>query len=74
MVFNKFSPRGYFGGNATLSRGPWFNERKVEDDGLERYYKFKNDQGETCYLLSNNLSLKDRESFASLYKSSHRVN
>lgn len=47
---------GYFGGHQKNSRGPWFNEFYVEDDGLDWFYKFNDSDGKTCYLLSNNLS------------------
>ena len=56
----KVSPFGYFGRMPKVSRGAWFEEYKVEDDGLEWYYVYKVN-GQTTYLLSNNLALHDRE-------------
>lgn len=52
---------------AKKNYGPWFKEYMVEDDGLEYYYKFKNDSGETKYLLSNNVPHKDRQAMERLY-------
>ena len=40
----------------------------TEDDGLEYYYQFKDEEGKKLYLLSNNLPLKDRENLDKLYK------
>ena len=74
MVFNKFTAMGYFEGVPSVSKGPWFKEKFVEDDGLEWYYTFTDSEGKPCYLLSNNMELKDRESVASLYKSMNRIN
>ncbi len=64
---NKFSPSGYMGGVPKISRGPWFKEYKVEDDGLDWFYSFRDYEGNTSYLLSNNMELKDRQAFDSLY-------
>jgi hypothetical protein len=36
----KASPFGYFGRVSKISRGPWFNEFWVEEDGLEWFYMF----------------------------------
>ena len=58
---------GYFGRPAKVSRGPWFREYSVEDDGLEYYYQYKNGDGENKYLLSNNIPLQDRQSLEKLY-------
>ena len=41
----KVSPFGYFGRVNKVSRGPWFNEYFVEEDGLEQYYVFAGDNG-----------------------------
>jgi hypothetical protein len=67
----KVSPMGYFGRVKKLSRGPWFEEYKVEDDGLEYYYSFADDQG-AKFLLSNNVPLYDRERLARLFKGHDR--
>jgi hypothetical protein len=50
----KVSPFGYFARVSKVSRGPWFNESKVEEDGLEYFYLFGNG-GTPVYLLSNNI-------------------
>ena len=42
-----------------IQRGPWFKELMAEDDGLEYYYQFKDQEGNTKYLLTNNIPLKD---------------
>ena len=68
----KVSPFGYFGRVSKVSRGPWFQEHLVEDDGLEWFYVFGNGQGEPVYLLSNNVPLEDREGLDRLYKSFYR--
>lgn len=52
----KVSPMGYFGRVKKLSRGPWFEEYKVEDDGLEYYYMFGTNEG-MQFLLSNNVPI-----------------
>ena len=70
----KISSMGYFGGVAKVSRGPWYKEHLVEDDGLEWFYQFSDADGKTCYLLSNNMALEDRENVASLYKTMCRNN
>lgn len=50
----KVSPQGYFGRVQKISRGPWFQEYMVEDDGLERFYIVGTSDG-PVYLLSNNI-------------------
>lgn len=65
---------GYFSRPAKVSRGPWFREYYVQDDGLEYYYTFKDANGKAKYLLSNNLPLKDREALESLYTGYSRSN
>jgi hypothetical protein len=64
----KVSPFGYFSRVAKVSRGPWFQEHNVEDDGLEWFYVYGNGTGEPMYLLSNNVPLEDRERLDRLYK------
>ena len=56
----KVGPMGYFGRVQKLSRGPWFSESLVEEDGLEYFYMFMSG-GQPVYLLSNNVALDDRE-------------
>lgn len=58
---------GYFSRPSKVSRGPWFRELWVEDDGLEYYYQYKNGNGEQKYLLTNNIPLAERESLQNLY-------
>jgi hypothetical protein len=67
----KVSPFGYFSRVAKVSRGPWFQEHNVEDDGLEWFYVYSND-GEVQSLLSNNVPLEDRERLSNLYKAFYR--
>ena len=74
MVLYKVSSMGYFGGVAKVSRGPWFRDYFVEDDGLDWFYLFKDSEGKRCYLLSNNLALEDREAMNSLYLTMNRNN
>ena len=74
MVVFKVSGMGYFGGVAKVSRGPWFRDLFVEDDGLDWYYQFLDNDRNQVYLLSNNISLNDREKFDSLYKTHVRNN
>lgn len=62
----KVSPFGYFGRVAKISRGPWFNEWNVEEDGLEYFYVYGNGEG-LSYLLSNNVPLEDREKLDRLF-------
>lgn len=63
----KVSPFGYFSRVSKVSRGPWFQEHNVEDDGLEWFYVYGQD-GEPVYLLSNNIALEDRERLDRIYK------
>ena len=69
----KVSPFGYFGRMPKVSRGAWFEEYKVEDDGLEWYYVYKVN-GQTTYLLSNNLALHDRENLSRFWQALERNN
>ena len=55
-----------YGRPPMVSRGPWFRQAIMEDDGLEYYYKFKTGEG-TKYLLSNNIPYKEREELENLY-------
>ena len=68
----KVTPMGYFGRVSQTSRGPWFKELQVEDDGLEWYYVY-NDNAGIRYLLSNNMAIADREDFARIYKAHNRA-
>lgn len=61
----KVSPFGYFARVSKISRGPWFQESQVEEDGLEKFYVYAAD-GTIHYLLSNNIPLEDRERLAYL--------
>lgn len=69
----KFGPMGYFGRVSQISRGPWFAELQVEDDGLEYYYLHDDANGNVRYLLSNNMSYKDRTEFMALFQGQNRV-
>jgi len=57
----KISSMGYFGGVAKVSKGPWFRDYFVEDDGLDWFYTFLDNEGKKCYLLTNNMAVADRE-------------
>ena len=70
----KVDSMGYFGGVSKVSRGPWFRDFFVEDDGLEYFYKFTDVNGKEMTMVSNNMPVKDREAFASLYKEHVRGN
>ena len=63
----KVGSMGYFGGVQKISRGPWFREYFVEDDGLDWFYTCIDNDGNKRYLLSNNMSLEDRTAFGHLY-------
>ena len=69
----KFGPMGYFGRVSQISRGPWFAEMQVEDDGLEYYYLHTGPDGSMRFLLSNNMSYKDRTEFEALWCAQRRV-
>lgn len=71
MIY-KITPMGYFGRVSQTSRGPWFSELRVEDDNLEWYYTFQDAQG-MRFLLSNNMTVDDREDFARLWKAHNRA-
>lgn len=68
----KVSPFGYFGRVAKVSRGPWFNEWNVEEDGLEYFYVYGGNADGLNYLLTNNVPLEDRERLERLYKGYRR--
>ena len=70
----KIGSMGYFGGVAKVSRGPWFRDYFVEDDGLDWFYSVLDNDGNKCYLLSNNLKLEDRERMAHMYHTMVRNN
>lgn len=67
----KVSPTGYFGRVQKISRGPWFQEYMVEDDGLERFYVVGNADG-AAYMLSNNVPFEDRDKLDRLYRAYKR--
>jgi hypothetical protein len=67
----KVSPFGYFSRVSKVSRGPWFQEYMVEDDGLEWFYVYPFN-GENVHLLSNNVPIEDRERLDNLYKAFSR--
>lgn len=67
----KVSPVGYFGRVQKLSRGPWFQEYMIEDDGLERFYVVGTNEG-SAFLLSNNLPFEDRDRLDRLYRAYSR--
>ena len=62
----KASPFGYFGRVTKVSRGPWFQEFWVEEDGLEWFYVYGDGQSPK-YLLSNNIPIEDREKLQRLW-------
>jgi len=70
----KVGSMGYFGGVAKVSRGPWFRDYWIEDDGLDWFYNFTNSDGNKSYLLSNNLALEDRTKMSHLYHTMVRNN
>ena len=69
----KFGPMGYFGRVSQVSRGPWFAELQVEDDGLEYYFMHQDSNGTMRYLLSNNMSYADRTALLALFSGQERV-
>jgi hypothetical protein len=70
----KVTAMGYFGGVAKVSRGPWFKDYFVEDDGLDWFYTFLDSDNNKCYLLSNNIQFEDREALSRMYHSQVRNN
>jgi hypothetical protein len=69
---DRLLPPGPFASPPKISRGPWFKEWMVEDDGLEYFYTYKNADGHKKFLLTNNISIKDREALEKLYKGYNR--
>lgn len=67
----KVDPMGYFGRVTKVSRGPWFQEYMVEEDGLEYFYVYGSNEGLT-YLLSNNIPIQDRDRLQRLYDAFQR--
>ena len=55
-----------------MSRGPWFREDWVEEDGLDYFYCFLDNDGKHKYLLSNNVPVQDRERIDHLYQTMTR--
>lgn len=72
-MFYKFTPMGYFGRVSQISRGPWFAEHAVEEDGLEYYFMHQDSSGTLRYLLSNNMSYEDRTQLLALQRAQNRV-
>ena len=70
----KIGSMGYFGGVYKVSRGPWYRDWFVEDDGLDWFYTFLDNDGNKNYLLSNNMTLQDRERFSHLFHTMNRNN
>lgn len=62
----KVDPMGYFGRMPKYSRGPWFDESKIEDDGLEYFYNYVTERG-VVFLLSNNIPIEDRDRLQRFY-------
>lgn len=62
----KVDPFGYFGRVSKISKGPWFKENFVEEDGLEKFYVY-GIGNDPVYLLSNNIPIEDREKFQRLW-------
>lgn len=67
----KVSPFGYFGRVSKVSRGPWFAEWRVEDDGLEYFYAYTYN-GEIVYLLTNNIPIEDRDKMSKIHQAMER--
>lgn len=63
----KVTPFGYFGRTSKISRGPWFQEAFVEEDGLEYFYVFGIGGSTPMYLLTNNIPIEERERLQNLY-------
>ena len=70
----KIDSMGYFGGVSKVSKGPWFRYLFVEDDGNDFFYYYKDMDSKWVYLLSNNLSVKDKENMGHLYHDMVRTN
>ncbi len=68
----KLSPFGYGARTAQISRGPWFQEGSAEEDGMEIMYNWRDVDGQTRYLLSNNMKYEDRVAFENLYRAHSR--
>merc|ERR1739848_615 len=73
MPLYKLTPMGYFGRVYQQSRGPWFRRLWAEEDNLELYYVYGDNDG-LKYLLSNNMTYEDREDFSRLFKAHNRAN
>jgi hypothetical protein len=70
----KVDSMGYFGGVSKVSRGPWFRQMNVEDDGLEYFYQYRDHDNKELNLLSNNLAVGDREALSRIYFEHRRTN
>lgn len=70
----KIDSSGYFGGVYKVSRGPWFRQWLVEDDGLDWFYQIQDLDGKVMHLVSNNLPVKDRDALGHCYHEMVRSN
>jgi len=72
MPLYKFDSMGYFAGVSKVSRGPWFRDGMVEDDGLDWMYTYRDMDGKKTNLSSNNIAVKDRMAMSHLYHEMNR--
>ena len=70
----KIDSMGYFGGVSKVSRGPWWRDYLVENDGLDYFYLFRDIDGKKQHLNSSNLSVADREHLQQIYWEMVRTN
>lgn len=63
----------YFTGIAKVTRGPWWREHLIDDDGSDWFYKFVDNEGKVNYLLTNNIPIRHRDHLYSLFKTNKRV-
>ena len=72
-MFNCGGPND-FAPVAILDQAAWYKQAWAEDDGLEKYYRHYNrSTGQFNYLLSNNMTYKDRTQFDYLFKAHKRA-